>query len=69
MPYLFVTDNAPEAEDYASNYIWYDANDPESVREALAEVTRRRGESVQLVESLSTCGTRRALRIQLRGTR
>ena len=42
MPFLFVSDDGPEAEEYASNYVWYDADDPLSVRRALDEVSRRR---------------------------
>ncbi len=42
MPFLFVPDGGPEAEEYSSNYVWYDADDAHSVRRALDEVSRRR---------------------------
>jgi len=41
MPHIFVDDGAPEAEDYASNYIWFDSDDRGSYVRALAEARRR----------------------------
>lgn len=44
MPYLFVSDGA-EAEEFDSNYFWYDVDDPASLQQALEESrrhTRRR---------------------------
>ncbi len=43
MPFLFVSDGAPEAEDYDSNYIWYEAQDAESLRRAVESAKRRSG--------------------------
>ena len=41
MPYLFITDGYPEAEEFADNYIWYDAADPKSYQAARALVKER----------------------------
>ena len=37
MPYIFVPDGGPEADEYDSNYVWYSASDEESYARALAE--------------------------------
>jgi hypothetical protein len=36
MPFLFIDDGSPEAEDCADNYAWFDAADPRSVQRVLA---------------------------------
>jgi hypothetical protein len=41
MPYIFVDDGYPEADEYVNNYVWYDEDDPESLKRAWAEVRRR----------------------------
>ena len=43
MPYVFISDGAPEAEEYASNYVWYDPDCADSLQHAIDEVTRRCG--------------------------
>jgi len=35
MPYVLVSDGAPDADDYASNYIWYEENNSASLERAL----------------------------------
>ena len=40
MPYIFVDDGYPEADEYANNYVWYDEKDPESLQRAWTEVRR-----------------------------
>ena len=55
MPYLFVHDGYPEAEDYGDNYIWYDARDPDSVERAVEiarERMQKRGESTHRLRPL-----------------
>jgi len=44
MPWLFITDGGPEAEEYASSSVWYDPRDPASVQRALDETRRLRGD-------------------------
>ena len=43
MPYLFVSDGAPEADEYSSNYFWFEADDPASLQRALDEAHGRTG--------------------------
>ena len=35
MAYLYVDDGCPEGDDYASNYIYFDENNPQSLQRAL----------------------------------
>jgi hypothetical protein len=42
MAYIFVSDGGPEADEYASNRIWFDERDPEDRRRALSLAQRRR---------------------------
>ena len=42
MAYIFVSDGGPEADEYASNRIWFDERNPEDRRRAMLEAQRRR---------------------------
>jgi hypothetical protein len=42
MAYIFVSDGRPEADEYASNRIWFDEKDPADLRRAQLEAQRRR---------------------------
>jgi hypothetical protein len=45
MPFLFIDDGCPEANDFADNYVWFDAADPRSVKQAFARRDAVDGES------------------------
>jgi hypothetical protein len=36
MTHAFIDDGYPEADDYVSNYVWFDERDPDSVKRAMA---------------------------------
>ena len=49
MPYLFIDDGHPESRDFADNYVWFDAEDAESIaraQEIAAQVAQLRGSPV-----------------------
>ena len=40
MPYILVDDGYPGAGEYTSSYVWYDTDDPESLRQAVKDAQR-----------------------------
>ena len=41
MKYIFIHDGCPEAEEYNNNYIYYDPNDKDSIKDAIMNISKR----------------------------
>jgi hypothetical protein len=66
MPYLFIPDGAPEADEYASNYVWCDPTDPASLRVALDELAQRSGKEHGVADPIERPGRRLDFRLRTR---